>query len=974
MPIIISGQSFPIQVLNVNNGLSSGTVECALFDSKGFLWVGTREGLHRYDGKNVVRYLPDPTDPGAISSSFIYGMTVDHYGQIWIKGDNGLDIFLPADNCFEHLVVNTYDDFGGLPLIWLVDSLDIGILPSLSGPNQSIVVSLRERRFISQWEDLSPAVKKIISSFWLHTVPIEHYLPEKDSIVFDFRKYFNEKKDEMVRISRDNDGLWFYTKQKGGFTKLKHGQKEGEWKPVHHDWPEIEKNSLMSMMDYNDSLGLAGLVGYGAILFHKSSGRVIRSWDFRQDPALSRKSEIKWLTRDQRGRVWFSLMPYGVFVFNPLSPRFQLLKNGTASSILHQGLIRSLMCDTLGRLWIGYHDGHVQILDPEIQNELFRFDMISDRNAVKYQASTIDPFPDGTIWINNKVSVREHKGVFTKNTFDIYDSLNIESIHHIFHRPQKTAVLYGIPPNELYVFQADHHFSRQLPRGIPLPFKCADIGGNKFFFSCSGNSFGVLTITDADTCEITDRRRCDFNITGIYHAPNSDSIWMATNKGLKLYHHKTFAFDEIPTQNWPSQFLYGILPDERGNLWISSNAGLIRYNPATQVTRFIGVSEGMQSNEFNTNCYAVLNDGSLAFAGPEGLNVFHPSYFDDREAPYYVYVSSASINEKDVASINPFASDFSLTLHPQDKSIEIHYGAAKYLERTGLQYFVQLEGAESDWVNRGEQESVRYINLKPKTYQLRIKAKDGTGQWSRNEIKGTIVVQPSFFQTKWFALLCIGSITGILYLLYRYRIRQLKKIMDIRNRIGRDLHDDIGSTLGSISIYSEVAKSTSNEIRTDVLDKIGDASREMLEKLNDIVWSINPENDTVVKMEKRMRSYAAMILNPLNIEFDLQLNTNDPTNRLAMDHRRNLFLIFKEALHNAVKYSHCKQISILLEEEHGQVRMEIRDDGIGFDPLQTNGYNGNGLNSMRERAKSIHAHLSIESKPGHGTKILIHQK
>jgi hypothetical protein len=964
-------QSDPVSVLTVNNGLASGTIECAIFDSKGFLWIGTRAGLQRFDGKNIALYYPDITDPRSIASTLIFFLAEDHYGQIWIIGDKGLEVFIPDENCFERLPGLTYDDVAGLCII---DSMDIGIVHSCRSSNTfSPVISLKDRRFLDHKSELTKVQQTLLEDFWLRKVSGQFFTNQEHQ-AYNYRKYFSDQNDEVVRCIREGDEMWFYSRKKGGFTKLTDGEKESEWIPVHHSWPEIEKDGLMTMMSYNDSLGLAGLYGFGILLFHKNTGEVLRSWDFRHNPLLSRTSSIEFLTKDDQGRIWFSLMPYGLSVFNPMSPRFQLLRNGEPSSILHQGLMRSLMCDALGRLWIGYHDGIVQVMDRDVEKELFRFSIPEDRNHVKTMVTTIDQLSNGQILINNNISISVKKETVSFKSLMHPDYVYDPGFHHPVYPPGKVSFYYGFPPNSIIVVDSVSTNRYYLTKKLPILARTFYINDHLVFFSSINNRFGLFSCADSDSCNlIQDIRYGDFRISGLYHAPGSDTLWLATDKGLGFYNIKSYAFSTVDTRSWPNSYLYGLLPDDEGNLWISSNGGLIRYNPKTKATRFIRVPEGMQSNEFNANCFAKMQDGSLAFAGPDGLNVFHPSYFEDRDDAFFVYASSASISEQPLESFNPFDTNFSITLHPNDKSFEVNYSATKYLNRTGLTYFVKLDGADQDWVNRGEQESVRYINLKPKTYRLRIKAKDGMGNWSQNEINREIIVRPTFFQTTWFLLLCIFSLTGILYVLYQYRIRQLKKIMLIRTRIGRDLHDDIGSTLGSISIYSEVAKSTSGDHRTDVLDKIGEASREMLEKLNDIVWSINPDNDSLERMEKRMRSYAAMLLNPLGIAFDLTLSSDDPTARLDMEHRRHLFLIFKEALHNAAKYAECRQINIVLAEQNGLIQMEIRDDGKGFDPFTSKGYNGNGLDSMKERAKAIHANLHIDSRPGHGTSIHIRQ-
>jgi signal transduction histidine kinase len=145
----------------------------------------------------------------------------------------------------------------------------------------------------------------------------------------------------------------------------------------------------------------------------------------------------------------------------------------------------------------------------------------------------------------------------------------------------------------------------------------------------------------------------------------------------------------------------------------------------------------------------------------------------------------------------------------------------------------------------------------------------------------------------------------------------------------------------------------------------------MLEKLNDIVWSINPENDSVGKMETRIRNYASMTLNPLGINFSLTIRTPDHEVLKDMHKKRNLFLIIKEALYNAAKYADCRNIHLLIEERQGHLYIKIEDDGKGFDLKTLSAYNGHGLRSMRERAKAMSAKMEIVSSEGIGTKIIL---
>jgi signal transduction histidine kinase len=461
------------------------------------------------------------------------------------------------------------------------------------------------------------------------------------------------------------------------------------------------------------------------------------------------------------------------------------------------------------------------------------------------------------------------------------------------------------------------------------------------------------------------------DIRSVYQGPGSDSLWLATTSGLSIFDLCTYSCSDIDVSTWPSTYLYSIMADREGLFWISSNAGIIRYDPLNATWKCFNIDDGMQSNEFNTNCFALMPDGSLAFGGPEGLNVFDPRYFDSKNIPFYVHMQGVMVHEQELRDFNPYLANAVITLSPNQKSIEFEYTSTAHFDRDDLEYYIQLQGADQDWVRRDDKEFMRYVNLRPGEYTFRLKGRNADGMWSTNTLETKVNVLPAFYQTLWFKSLLILVLAGLVYLLYRYRIGQLKKLYRMRNQISHDLHDDVGSTLGSISIYSEVAKSASSENRAAVLEKIGVASREMLENLNDIVWSINPENDSFEKMESRMRGYAYMVLNPKGITFHLTIQSQNNQALEDMDKRRNLFLIFKEAVYNASKYSECNNVTIALNERNGQMRMEIIDDGKGFDVSSTRAYNGNGLKSMKQRASELRGKLSINSTPGNGTRLIL---
>jgi signal transduction histidine kinase len=214
-----------------------------------------------------------------------------------------------------------------------------------------------------------------------------------------------------------------------------------------------------------------------------------------------------------------------------------------------------------------------------------------------------------------------------------------------------------------------------------------------------------------------------------------------------------------------------------------------------------------------------------------------------------------------------------------------------------------------------------------------------------------------------------------LLIINRYRVMQKAKrqieIEKMRNSIARDLHDDIGSTITGINILSNVLLKQQDDPKAmySNLQKINENSVAIMESMGDIVWAINPLNDTVEKIIYRMREFAAEILEPLNIGFNFKVNGDIASVKLDPAKRKDFFLIYKEALNNAAKYSHCSHIDIVIEYDGKNLKMNITDDGLGFDEHLTR--KGNGIRNIKERAREMPALLQYFTRPGNGTSVLL---
>jgi signal transduction histidine kinase len=222
-------------------------------------------------------------------------------------------------------------------------------------------------------------------------------------------------------------------------------------------------------------------------------------------------------------------------------------------------------------------------------------------------------------------------------------------------------------------------------------------------------------------------------------------------------------------------------------------------------------------------------------------------------------------------------------------------------------------------------------------------------------------------------------IAAAIYAFYRYRINELLKRQAIRNKIAQDLHDSVGSTLSSISIYSQVAKIQKEKGNyaemAEVVQKISTTSTDMISEMNDIVWSINPRNDSMQKILQRMESFAKPLLQSKNLAFEFNYDAGVLQVNLTMEQRKNFYLIFKEIVNNVLKYSGAGnlQVSVKMGSRHN-LTLVATDDGVGFDVeemkvLAAKSLSGNGLINMKRRAAEMKGECLIESSPGRGTKI-----
>jgi len=308
----------------------------------------------------------------------------------------------------------------------------------------------------------------------------------------------------------------------------------------------------------------------------------------------------------------------------------------------------------------------------------------------------------------------------------------------------------------------------------------------------------------------------------------------------------------------------------------------------------------------------------------------------------------------------------------KQNSITIEFAALSFLQKDKIVYYYKLEGIDKETYRTDRLLLANYTQLPPGSYTFKVWCENGDGIRSKGVTHLKIHIRPPFWNTWWFMLLMALCVAGLVYLVHRIKVNRLLDMEKVRRRIARDLHDDMGSTLSTINILSEMAKMKVNcdtGKTKEYIDKISDNSSRMMEAMDDIVWSINPMNDSMQKVVARMREFATGVFEAKNIEYSFKVDEAVHDLKLDMEARRDLFLLFKEAVNNLAKYSKSKWADVDIRVLKTSLIMTIKDEGIGFDNAVADG--GNGLINMKKRAQSLRGKLDIRSGLNKGTVITL---
>lgn len=365
---------------------------------------------------------------------------------------------------------------------------------------------------------------------------------------------------------------------------------------------------------------------------------------------------------------------------------------------------------------------------------------------------------------------------------------------------------------------------------------------------------------------------------------------------------------------------------------------------------------------------------------------FDPEAFNEPAAPAHLVIhdlhlfrppSEATTRPAPPGADPPLHGLDHLALHQRERIVGFSFSRLDLSRPEATRYRYRLTGFQDAWIELGTRHEVTFTNLSPGGYTLEVQSMNADGEWDPAIASLDLRIAPFWYNSLPFrgavVLLLLGGVIG----LFRYRQRQIERLHGLRDRISRDLHDEIGSTLSSIALFSTVARRNLDRDPAQVaslLNRMEGSTQSVMESMNDIVWAIRSDQDRIHHVVQRMRAFLSEIAEARDWTFTFTEDPDISELELSMVQRRNLYLIFKEAVHNAVKYSGGSHLEVALTRERPGLLLRVRDDGRGFDPdaaEAASSLGGNGLPNMRLRAGELDGTLVVDSAPGSGTTVTL---
>jgi signal transduction histidine kinase/ligand-binding sensor domain-containing protein len=971
---LAGSNDFFARVWQTDDGLPDNNISGAAKSPDGYLWVGTLGGLMRFDGARFQEFSPAQLE--GVPNKVVRSLIVDHRGRLWFAMDRGVVV------CVDSNTARVFTERDNLP--------DTQATTMAEDSEGGIWLSYYFRPQVARIVGEQVTVFTVREGLPAGNTPVGFATDTKGRLWF--------VKGKNVGLFRDGHFQVVLTFPETAIRITKAGA-GGIW---------ICAGSRVLLYDEGRGLDDAGDLPadvWPTTLLEDRSGALWIGTGahglFRRDesgiqPMRTSHREITCLAQGREGNIWVGTAGGGL---NRLRPRAVELLD-TQSGLPFES-VRSVCEDNGGFMWVATQNGTVARQTGSEWSIL-----TSATNWPGGRANCIATGPAGTVWIGtgDRGLVRWQDGRF--KVWRKRNGLTTDGVRSLLVSSNGDVWLPW--PNRLQRLRGEELTNFELPeptraiRGI-----AEDAAGNIWLGTSEGRLYRFNGSAVVNETTLLPARagaiRC-------LCATTDGSLWIGYG-GSGLGWLRAGKYGQVTTaQGLHDDSISQIIHDGAGRLWLAGNHGIFQLEMQEVIGvaegRFArvrsivyGRSEGLPSLQANYDNYPGAirgRDGRIWIAMRTGLALVHTEIIRDNPDPPPVFVERVAVDGQTLAidesglPLRPPAARQLLDLRsprealmvrPNHRKLEIEFTALSFTAPENVHFKYRLDGYDEDWVEAGTQRYASYSRLAAGRYQFRVIACNNAGVWNEHGSTFGIIVQPFLWQTWSFRVAALAMFTLSVIAIVRYvsfrrlhrRLRLLEQqaaLHNERGRIAQDIHDDLGATLTQIALLSELAREDMAEPEKagEHVQKISVSARQVMKSLDEIVWAVNPRNDTLPHLIDYLGQFSVDFLRVPGIRCRLDLPEAPAALNLSSDVRHNLFLAVKEALNNIVKHARASEVWVRVTLAKDVLRVVVEDNGQGFERAPENAW-ADGLRNMRQRLTAIGGRCRIDSQTGAGTTI-----
>ena len=971
------------------NGLVSNSVHSIAQDKQGYIWMATSNGLQRYDGNAFLTFTANENRPKSIPSNNIYHIFIDSRNNLWLLGENN-SIGIFDTKKFEFSKVKLQKGFvpGNQPRFVEYISGELMLIDN----NGDIFLYVEKENAFKQANNILPRppewkLSHVIwddfnKKFWMSANKgLLLYDPATKNMSYSGHNISN---DPIITAFKDAVGLTeIIFDKKGNLLAVKQQRSS--------DTPELlyyEKgSSTIQVLSLTDQLGVRHFHTDGFTL--QKNGRIwlygmpfLAEWSQTERKFIpvvkgDKGQQSGYFNRvyqtyeDRENNIWVA-SDNGVLLFHPDIQAFSsydLIRPGSAVS---RELVQAVAEAKDGSIFVGTWRGGLFAYDKHL-NPMALPPVYKTKGLTMSVADMDNHKPTGTIWLTQeqgKIDVYHPE----KNTvIEINDTIFKGSTIRQITSDTSGNIWLGTQGGRLIKW--DYKKSNGDPRkGYEVVFQTSIIRkvhfdyqgyiwvatANNGLYKINSKTLKVVQHFSIDSPNGT--RLFTNNVKDITYY--NDSTLLVAAGCLNIINKKTNTVQFFSTkEGLPSNTLESVQKDKNGNVWMGMTNGLARLNYEKKIISYYDRRDGITYDKFMQTGVQQLSGNRLFFFTDHNFMAFDPDQVSPKQLPPRPYITSFRLGNLPL-SIDSLQREKQVVLRYTDNSFSIDFSAMSFLQQQKLHYYYKLEGLNNEWIHTDRPTAISYNYLPPNTYTFLVRTENIDGLSNNAMARLTIVINAPFWKTWWFYSLLLLAFITIWYLVDRERVNKRKMLLQVRSEIANNLHDDISTNLNDINILSEMAKIKAGknvEQSKDFIAQISDKSSSMILAMDDMLWSINPANDSMKNTINRIKELTNGLMSGNDIDIELMLDNKLEEQELDMKLRHDIYFLYKEAVTFFAKNGQFRQIFVNLKYKKQTLMIEILSERPEQNQLD---FESQLNRTLKKRAEhlSVEYHFSMEAK------------